>query len=192
MKFITRTLIYAACLLHQTIIRVKAAALEHSSEGTGVGTTASRLRWWNSLESEEKNSLISLFESSWFEKELDQDGQIAYAYTAQQVYDFLESGADSDETDHYIGFAPLLLRTSFHSAGTFSHPTGTGGTNGGTIFNKGELQDESNGCIDTATTELFSIFHGNNLVSLADSVVIAAVVALDVMNVSPLQDRTKK
>jgi len=150
-----------------------------------VGTVFSRRSWWNSLPSEEQESLISLFDRSWFENQLDEDTQIAYAYTAQQVYDFLVSGADSDATDAYIGFAPLLLRTSFHSAGTYTQLTGAGGTNGGTIFNHAELADEGNGCIARATDELFSIFHGSSLVPLADTTVIAGVVALDVMNVSP-------
>jgi len=158
-----------------------------------LGTVFTRYSWWNSLSSEEKDSLTSIFDRTWFEKELDQDAQVAYAYTAQQVYDFLESGADSDATDAYIGFAPLLLRASFHSSGTYTYRTGTGGTNGGTIFNHAELADEGNGCIATATKELFSLFHGSALVPLADTTVIAGVVALDVMNVSPTtQDHAPK
>jgi len=187
MKITTRSVV---CLfLHATIhdLVLAAAPTTSSSSGTvgsGVGTLVSRRRWWNSLPSNNRISLSKLFERSWFENKLDQDTQIAYAYTAQQVYDFLESGADSDENDSYIGFAPLLLRTSFHSAGTYSYRTGMGGTNGGTIFNHAELEDGGNGCIATATNELFSIFHGNPLVPLPDTVVIAGVVALDVMNVS--------
>jgi len=169
------------------IVVASAAPTNDSSEtvGSGVGTAASRRRWWNSLPTTQKTSLVNLFERSWFVTQLDQDTQIAYAYTAQQLYDFLESGADSDENDSYIGFSPMLLRASFHSAGTYTHRTGTGGTNGGTIFNHAELEDAGNACISKATNELFSIFHGNTLVPLPDTVVIGGVVALDVMNVSP-------
>jgi catalase (peroxidase I) len=155
-----------------------------SSVGTGVGSPDSRQIWWDLLDDDEKSSLTSLYDPSWFQNDIDEKTRIAYAYTAQQVYDFLESGADSDETDHYIGFAPLLVRASFHGSGTYTHATGTGGSNGGTIFNHAELADEENGCIGVASNELFSIFHGSSLVPLADTMVIAGVVALDFMNVS--------
>jgi catalase (peroxidase I) len=182
MKF---SIIGTAYLVHLATINVVSGVSDDSSAfGTGVGSLESRQIWWDLLDKEDKVALTSLFEQSWFENEIDQDTRIAYAYTAQQVYDFLESGADSDETDHYIGFAPLLLRASFHGSGTYTHASGTGGSNGGTIFNHAELEDGGNGCIATASNELFSIFHGSSLVPLADTMVIAGVVALDFMNVS--------
>ena len=178
-----------ACLfLYSAIHEVVDAASDDASVGTGVGSPDSRQIWWDLLEDNEKASLTSIYEQSWFQNEIDEETRIAYAYTAQQVYDFLESGADSDDTDHYIGFAPLLVRASFHGSGTYTHATGTGGSNGGTIFNHAELADEENGCIGVASNELFSIFHGSSLVPLADTMVIAGVVALDFMNVSFLQE----
>lgn len=179
------SIICTAYLVHHATVNVVSGVSDDaSSVGTGVGSLESRQIWWDLLEQEDKASLTSLFEKSWFENEIDQDARIAYAYAAQQVYDFLESGADSDETDHYISFAPLLLRSSFHGSGTYTHASGTGGSNGGTIFNHAELEDGGNKCIATASNELFSIFHGSSLVPLADTMVIAGVVALDVMNVS--------
>jgi len=58
----------------------------------------------------------------------------------------------------------MFLRASFHSAGTYDHTTGAGGTNGGTFFNPFELEDMGNGCMAVASNELFSLFHSNNLV----------------------------
>lgn len=190
---LTSTVIsYAAADHHgrKTMMDAHMDAHMESYIGTGVGTKESRKIWWDSLEVAEQTQLTSLFESTWFESSLDEDGRIAYAYTAQQVYDFLETDQDSNAFDSYIGFAPLLLRASFHGAGTYTKLTGTGGSNGGTIFNQAELDDGQNSCISTATTELFGIFHGSNMVPLADSVVIAGVVALDVMEVSHLKQVT--
>ncbi|KAL3927984.1 MAG: hypothetical protein SGBAC_012853, partial [Bacillariaceae sp.] len=138
--------------------------------------------WWESLPEAQQTKLTSLFESNWFQNDIDEDKRIAYAYSAQQIYDFLATNKDSSPNDSYVGFAPLLLRASFHGAGSYTHATGTGGSNGGTIFNHAELADAQNGCIAGATTELFDLFHGQENVPLADTVVIAGVVALDSMD----------
>ena len=159
-------------------------SVQHDSIGEGVGPTESRKVWWDSLADTSQDKLSSLFETSWLQNQLDDDTRIAYLHTAQLVYDLLNSGKDSHPDDSYIGFAPLLLRASFHGAGTYTHESGTGGSNGGTIFNHAELADGQNGCIDTATSELFNIFHGSSLVPLADTMVISGVVALDFMEVS--------
>eukprot|EP00567_Pseudictyota_dubia_P014089 CAMPEP_0197435452 /NCGR_PEP_ID=MMETSP1175-20131217/3040_1 /TAXON_ID=1003142 /ORGANISM="Triceratium dubium, Strain CCMP147" /LENGTH=359 /DNA_ID=CAMNT_0042964493 /DNA_START=207 /DNA_END=1287 /DNA_ORIENTATION=+ len=123
----------------------------------------------------------SLFEPSWYNSLL-QEQQIAYACTAEKVYNLIDSGTDSNSDDSYQGFAPLLLRSSFHSSGSYDHGSGTGGSNGGTIFHSAELEDSQNGCISTATDKLYELFHGSSSIPLADTVVIAGVVALDTMN----------
>jgi len=186
MKFSTRSVVCSTTyfFLHAAL-DVAANPIDSESMGTGVGTATSRRSWWNSLLLGEKQSLKSLFDRSLFDSQIDFNTQIAYLFTAQQLYDFLESEADSDGTDSYIGFAPTFLRANFHSAGTYDHVTGAGGSNGGTCFNPFELEDMGNGCMAIASDELFSLFHGNSLVTLADVVVLAGVIALDVMNVSP-------
>jgi len=186
MKISTRSVVCAITyfFLHATLY-VAANPIASTSKGTGVGTAASRLSWWISLPSAERQALKSLFDRKWFDRQLSGEARIAYLFTAEQLYDFLKSGADADETDSFIGFGPMFVRASFHSAGTYDHATGAGGTNGGTIFNPIELEDPGNGCLSAVTNELFSLFHSNHLVPLADIVVLAGVVALDVMNVSP-------
>jgi len=154
---------------------------EDESIGTAVGSIVERQQWWNTLSANEKAKLTGLFDKEWFTNEIDEPTRIAYAHMAKGVYDVLSSGKDSNPNDNYQSFAPLLLRTSFHGAGTYTHATGTGGSNGGTIFNHAELADKQNGCISGGTDELYDLFHGHSMVSLADSVVIAGVVALDVM-----------
>jgi len=154
---------------------------DSTSVGTAVGTVEERQFWWNNLANSEKTKLSNLFDMGWFQNEIDEQTRIAYAHMAKGVYDFLASGKDSNPNDSYISFAPLLLRTSFHGSGSYTHAAGTGGSNGGTIFNHAELADKENGCISGGTDELFELFHGHSMVPLADSVVIAGVVALDVM-----------
>ena len=148
----------------------------------GTPAWSEQREWWNGLSTTRKAHLASLFDSEWYYRQ-DRRTRIAYAYAAESLYDFLDSGADSNADDSYVGFAPLMLRASFHGAGTFNKATGTGGSNGGTIFNHAELADEANGCIETATSELVELFHGDNGVPLADVIVIAGIVALDVMEV---------
>ena len=157
-------------------------------------TASSVQYWWDTTVSEDdKAHLSSLFDDKWFNNEIDEATRAAYAFRANEMYEFLESGADSHPDDSYIGFAPLLLRASFHGAGTFDHATGIGGSNGGTIFNQAELADEQNGCIDIAANELFGLFHGSNTgVGLADTMVIAGVVALDTMDVSDVSQRFRR
>ncbi|KAL3908695.1 MAG: hypothetical protein SGARI_002948 [Bacillariaceae sp.] len=149
-------------------------------QGSAVGTPQDRELWWTSLSEPEQAKLVSLFDADWFENGIDEEERIAYAYLAQGVYDFLNSGADSNPDDFYTGFAPLMLRASFHGAGTYHSASGTGGSNGGTIFQASELADEGNACIAGAPQELFQMFHGG-AVPLSDAMVIAGVVALDVM-----------
>lgn len=124
--------------------------------------------------------LASLFEVKWFNG-LDQADQISYAYVAQALYNFLASGVDSHPHYSYNGFAPLLLRASFYLAGSFHKPSGTGGSNGGTLFHQAELDNENNGCIDIATNQMDSLLRGSSTVSLADATIIAGSVALDSM-----------
>lgn len=170
MKFSTGAFAFIASFLCLLDVAV------HGQEGDAI--------WWESLPEAQQTKLTSLFESNWFQNDIDEDKRIAYAYSAQQIYDFLATNKDSSPNDSYVGFAPLLLRASFHGAGSYTHATGTGGSNGGTIFNHAELADAQNGCIAGATTELFDLFHGQENVPLADTVVIAGVVALDSMDVS--------
>ena len=149
--------------------------------GTAVISVEEQVEWWKGLPDVERSTLETLFDENWW-LSLGAEDRAAYAHLASSLYKFVRNGTDSDPTDHYQGFAPLLLRTSFHSGGTYHKPTGTGGANGGTIFHQGELDDDQNGCIETATTQLMNLLYGNN-VAMADAVVVAGSVALGVMEV---------
>ena len=164
-----------------TLVLSSAMPSASQESGTMVGTPQDRETWWTDLSDAEKHKLTSLFDAEWFANDIDEEEQIAYAYMAQGIYDFLASGKDSNPDDFYVGFAPLMLRASFHGAGTYHHASGTGGSNGGTIFRSGELEDGQNSCIASAPAELFQLFHGHDLVPLSDAMVIAGVVALDFM-----------
>jgi len=180
--FILPLLVFGVCFADDEIGDIPTDVDDDNDVGSAVGTVAERQIWWDSLLESRKTHLTNLFDLEWFNKEIDDQTRVAYAYMAQGVYDFLDSGVDSNPDDSYIGFAPLLLRASFHGSGSFTHATGTGGSNGGTIFNHAELADDQNGCISGATTELYDLFHGHSMVPLSDSLVIAGVVALDTMN----------
>lgn len=159
------------------------AASSTSADATGTAAVSAEEAnwWWQSLSQEHREALADLFEPVWFES-LEEVDQASYAHVAESLYIFISSGVDSHPHDSYTGFAPLLLRASFHASGTFHAPSNTGGTNGGTIFHNGELQDEGNKCIDIATREMEKLFQGSERVSLADAMVIAGSVALDTMN----------
>lgn len=148
--------------------------------GNQIASSQARTEWWSSLTFEQQNKLQSVYDSDWFDS-VDASTQIAYAHLAHTLYDFINSDADAHEDDSYQSFAPIFLRTAFHSSGTYFLPDGSGGSNGGTIFQSGELQDDGNGCIEKATSQLEALFQGHDTVPLSDAVVIAAVVALDVM-----------
>ena len=153
-------------------------------------TESDLLSWWmDDISNEERFKLMNIFDMDWFES-LSDLNRAAYAKVTQALYDFVESsGEDSHPHDNYVGFGPLLLRASFHGAGTLHLPSGTGGTNGGTIFQNGELQDVGNTCIDIATKRLEALLaehdmmgDGSAIVSKADTLVIAGNVALDSMD----------
>jgi len=121
----------------------------------------------------------AIFDGTWLST-LSEADTSAYTTFATSIFDFLQTGQDSNPTDQYVGFAPLLLRTSFHSAGTFDCRAMSGGSNGGSIFHPAELEDDQNGCIPTATAALHQIL-ADAPISPADAVVVAGVVALDVL-----------
>ena len=152
----------------------------NNNKGSVVKSPSEEAAWWAGLSMEYKEKLSERFYPSWFNT-LEETEKIAYCYVASQFYDFLDSGVDSNPEDSYTGFAPLLLRTSFHSSGSYHHGSGAGGSNGGTIFNKAELADDFNGCIQTATDAINLRLNSSAIVSLADAVIIAGNVALDVM-----------
>jgi len=137
------------------------------------------VEWWKSLGAAEKEKLSNPFEQTWFAR-LPSSGQAAYAKVVKDLNEFLDTAVDSHPADSYVGFEPLLLRTSFHSAGTFHKKSGTGGANGGTIFQKAELEDGGNACIEIAT-EMLQELLGSQHVPLADCVVVAGIVALERM-----------
>jgi Peroxidase len=142
------------------------------------------LAWLNkrsasSYDSSTKYSAI--YDPVWFAS-IDGQARIAYTRFANALYTFIESGADAHDDDSYQSFAPLLLRAAFHSSGSYFLPDGSGGSNGGTIFHHGELEDKSNGCIAIATKQLQMLFQEHKAVPLSDAVIIAGAVALDVMH----------
>ena len=167
-----------ACLV--ALAAVFNSAIARTNQGNAVVPAENELQWWQYIDQDRRDRLSSLFEPTWFDA-LSETERISYCYVAQSLYDFLATGIDSHAHDHYTGFAPLLLRASFHAAGSFHAPTGTGGTNGGTIFSQGELEDGGNPCINKATSALEQLFRGSHTVSLADAMVIAGSVALDTM-----------
>ena len=153
-------------------------------------TESELLSWWmDDISNEDRFKLMNIFDMDWFES-LSDLNRAAYAKITQALYEFVESSdEDSHPHDSYQGFGPLLLRASFHGAGTLHVPSGTGGTNGGTIFQNGELQDVGNSCIDIATKRLEALLtehdlmgDGSTIVSKADTLVIAGNVALDSMD----------
>lgn len=161
-------------------ILVLATSTLGATDADASTTAAERSSWWQSLESDAKAKLTSYFDSTWFEAQ-DLNTQIDFCYTASSLYDFATSSADAHTDDFYVGFAPILLRASFHSSGTYQIKTGTGGSNGGTVFNEHELADGQNGCIDKAISAIEGLV--TPTVSKADSAVLGGVVALDVMQV---------
>lgn len=150
------------------------------TSGSHVISAQDRAAWWSSLASENQAKLKGIYDSEWFAS-VDSDTQIAYTHLANSLYDFINSGADAHFDDSYTSFAPILLRAAFHSSGSYFLPNGSGGSNGGTIFHHGELEDDQNGCIDTATKQLEELFREHDAVPLSDAVIIAGTVALDVM-----------
>jgi type II secretory pathway pseudopilin PulG len=146
----------------------------------GSNTSADRRFWWTGLEQASKDKLTALYDTVWFES-IDEDDKIAYLHLANVLYEFIATGADAHSDDSFSSFAPLLLRTAFHSSGTYFLPDGSGGSRGGTIFHHGELQDAGNGCIGVATTQLQALFAHHDIVPLSDAVIVAGTVALDVM-----------
>ena len=55
---------------------------------------------------------------------------------------------------------------------SFHAPSGTGGTNGGSIFTQGELDDDGNACIQPAVNEMQALFKMSPRVSLADAMYV--------------------
>lgn len=144
------------------------------------------LEWWENLHNDTKHKLMGIFDEEWWfsHESLTMETRASYAKLASDLFLLMEDGlSDAHSDDKYVGFAPLMLRTSFHSSGTYHQPTGTGGSNGGTIFHPAELSDANNACIEKATILLESLA-ANSTVPFADAAIIAGVVALDVMQVS--------
>lgn len=153
-----------------------------ATSGKAVLTVQEESNWWSSLSESKQEELIDLFDPEWFNAQT-KEVQISYCCMAQSLYDFLANPElDSRPDDSYTGFAPLLLRASFHAAGTFHAPSGTGGTNGGSIFTPGELEDGQNACIEPAVEKMQALFRGSPRVSLADAMVIGGSVALHTMD----------
>jgi len=75
----------------------------------------------------------SVFDDSWLQG-LALDDASSYTNYASAVHNFLESGEDSDGTDQYVGFAPLLLR---------AHPTASGQARGNAAARRPMLSDAS-------------------------------------------------
>ena len=151
-----------------------------AEQGSAVLPTARQ--WWDGLDEYDRSKFTNVLDQDWFELQ-GADTQASYAHLASSIYSFLgEASADAHDDDSYVGFAPMMLRASFHASGSYELQSGTGGSNGGTIFHDAELADDGNGCIIKATNQLQALFKGHN-VPLADAAVIAGAIALDVMNV---------
>jgi Peroxidase len=158
-----------------------------TTAGSQVSTLAERRTWWMGLSRPEQVKLERLYDPDWFfgswSSMMTSEKQVAYLHLAAALYDFVgnNSTADAHADDFYRSYAPLLLRAAMHSAGTYYWPDGTGGSNGGTVFHPAELADDQNGCMNIATRQLTALFGQHDTVSLADAVIIAGTVALDVM-----------
>lgn len=109
-----------AFLLAGTVSLAKAGgpAEADATPGTAVLSAEEEAAWWNGLSADQQAELAGMFDLEWYEQQ-STETQIAYCYVTQSLYDFLETpGLDSRSDDSYVGFAPLLLRASFHAAGT--------------------------------------------------------------------------
>jgi hypothetical protein len=166
---------------------------EQDSSSSSSNRAHLRYEWWHSLPVAERDKLQSLYDSNWL-YQLDEHKRIAYLHWASTLYEFLHHKTTSDNgnnnihyndahtDDHYRSMAPLLLRASFHAAGTYRLSDGSGGSNGGTIFQSAELDDGLNGCIAIATTNLTALLLDHAAeVSRSDALAVAGAVALDVM-----------
>jgi Peroxidase len=159
----------------------------HIMVGSQVSTSAERRTWWIGLSRQEQVKLERIYDPNWFfgSPMMTSKKRVAYLHLAAALYDFLQNNtsgvADAHADDFYRSYAPLLLRAAVHSAGTYYWPDGTGGSNGGSVFHHAELADERNGCMVVATRQLTALFGQHDTVSLADIVIIAGTVALDVL-----------
>jgi len=79
--------------------------------------------------------------------------------------------------------APTLIRLAWHSSGTYSVFSKTGGSNGGTIRLKEELSHGANAGLAKAVKILEKIHNSNkNTISFADLITLAGVVAVKECN----------
>jgi catalase (peroxidase I) len=161
---------------------------ETSASSTSPASASSKaadherdLEWWWKRQKPITKKRAPIYDPVWFAS-INPQARIAYTRFANAVYTFIESGADAHVDDSYQSFAPILLRAAFHSSGSYFLPDGSGGSNGGTIFHHGELEDVANGCIAVATKQLQVLFQQHPDVPLSDAVIIAGTIALDVMN----------
>ncbi|KNC79970.1 hypothetical protein SARC_07653 [Sphaeroforma arctica JP610] len=121
-----------------------------------------------------------IYNQAWYSK-LDSSKQAHYDNLTDDITSFLNGGDDSHRHDEYRGFGPVLLRTSFHAAGTFDHKFNKGGINGGTLQHNKVLEKSGNACIDIAT-DVIKVFARRNKISFADTTAIAGALALKSMD----------
>ncbi|EDO19009.1 hypothetical protein Kpol_2002p80 [Vanderwaltozyma polyspora DSM 70294] len=97
----------------------------------------------------------------------------------QNVYnDIAEKIREEDEFDNYIGYGPILVRIAWHSSGTFDKNNMTGGSFGGTMRFKKEINDPSNAGLKQADEFLAPIYKKHSWISHGDLYTLAGVTAV--------------
>eukprot|EP01134_Creolimax_fragrantissima_P007288 CFRG7288T1 len=162
-----------------TIMRNICLALASCAAAASASSEEDR-KWWQELSHDDASIYASYYEDNWF-ADLNEDKKSAYSALVRDILDFIKGPSDSHEDDSYNGFAPMLLRTSFHSAGTYHKGSGTGGSHGGTLRHDKELADGQNGCIEIGAEEIKALA-ANHDVTVADAIVIAGSVSLGHMD----------
>ncbi len=84
-----------------------------------------------------------------------------------------------DRTHDDGSYTPLLIRFAWHSSGTYDAASGSGGSDGGTIWRAAEAADPENAGFEKARAWLKKLHARHSWVSLADLGILAAYVAIE-------------
>jgi len=89
------------------------------------------------------------------------------------------AGSLHDPSHDDGSYTPLLIRFAWHSSGTFDLKSGTGGSDGGTIWRAAEAADPENAGLEKAREWLRRLRTRHPWVTMADLGILAAYVAIE-------------